>query len=44
MIGSSLVGRNPSYIMNVPTVEIGLFVASFMLIWLLFSIFKSGRF
>lgn len=44
MIGSSLVGRNPSYIMNVPTVEIGLFVAAFMLIWLLFSIFKSGRF
>ncbi|WP_036736606.1 ABC1 kinase family protein [Paenibacillus zanthoxyli] len=43
IIGSSL-RREPSVLWNFPTVEIGSVVALFMFIWLLYSIFKSGRF
>ncbi|MDT3425509.1 ubiquinone biosynthesis protein [Paenibacillus forsythiae] len=43
IIGSSL-RREPSMLWNFPTVEIGSVVALFMFIWLLYSIFKSGRF
>lgn len=43
IIGSSL-RREPSVIWNFPTVEIGSVVALLMFLWLLYSIFKSGRF
>ncbi|AKG36634.1 ABC1 kinase family protein [Paenibacillus durus] len=43
IIGSSL-RREPSVLWNFPTVEIGSVVALLMFIWLLYSIFKSGRF
>ncbi|BCG61436.1 ABC1 kinase family protein [Paenibacillus sp. URB8-2] len=43
IIGSSL-RREPSVLWNFPTVEIGSVVALFMFVWLIYSIFKSGRF
>lgn len=43
IIGSSLRGE-PSLLWDFPTVEIGSVVALLMILWLLFSIFKSGRF
>ncbi|MDQ0192274.1 ABC1 kinase family protein [Paenibacillus wynnii] len=43
IIGSSLRGE-PSLLWDFPTVEIGSVVALLMFVWLLFSIFKSGRF
>ncbi|SEU12724.1 ubiquinone biosynthesis protein [Paenibacillus sp. NFR01] len=43
IIGSSLRGDS-SVIWSFPTVEVGSVVALLMFIWLLFSIFKSGRF
>lgn len=43
IIGSSLRGE-PSLLWDFPTVEIGAVVALLMFLWLLFSIFKSGRF
>ncbi|NOU98807.1 ABC1 kinase family protein [Paenibacillus planticolens] len=44
IVGSSIVGRKPNFLLNVPTIEVGFVVASLMMIWLLLSIFKSGRF
>ncbi|WP_274649333.1 ABC1 kinase family protein [Paenibacillus humicola] len=43
IIGSSLE-RQPSFVWNIPAIEIGFFVATAMFVWLLYSIFKSGRF
>lgn len=43
IIGSSLRGE-PSLIWDFPSVEIGGVVALLLFLWLLFSIFKSGRF
>lgn len=43
IIGSSLRGDS-SVIWSFPTVEVGSVVALLMFLWLLFSIFKSGRF
>lgn len=43
IIGSSLRGT-PSLLWDFPTVEIGAVIALLMVIWLLLSIFKSGRF
>ena len=43
IIGSSLRGE-PSLLWDFPTVEIGSVVALLMFLWLLYSIFKSGRF
>lgn len=43
IIGSSLRGE-PSLLWDFPTVEIGSVIALLMVIWLLLSIFKSGRF
>jgi len=43
IIGSSLRGE-PSLLWDFPTVEIGAVVALMMFLWLLYSIFKSGRF
>ncbi|MEC0264736.1 AarF/ABC1/UbiB kinase family protein [Paenibacillus anseongense] len=44
IIGSSIVGRKHYFLLNVPTIEVGFILASLMSLWLLFSIFKSGRF
>jgi ubiquinone biosynthesis protein len=43
IIGSSLRGE-PSLLWDFPTVEIGSVIALLMVVWLLLSIFKSGRF
>jgi ubiquinone biosynthesis protein len=43
IIGSSL-SRQPSLLWNVPAIEIGFVIAILMSIWLLYAIFKSGRF
>ncbi len=43
IIGSSL-SRQPTMLWNFPTIEIGFIVALLMVLWLLYSIFKSGRF
>jgi ubiquinone biosynthesis protein len=43
IIGSAL-GRQTSILWNLPAIEIGFGVATLMFLWLLFSIFKSGRF
>ncbi|WP_058300875.1 ABC1 kinase family protein [Gorillibacterium timonense] len=42
MIASSL-GDKASYILHFPVMEIGSLIAGLMLLWLLYSIFKSGR-
>ncbi|MFC5448643.1 ABC1 kinase family protein [Paenibacillus aestuarii] len=44
IIGSSIVGRRPYFLLTVPTIEVGFVLASLMMLWLLFSIFRSGRF
>ncbi len=43
IVGSSLT-RRPTVLWNIPAIEIGFIVAALMVIWLLYSIFKSGRF
>lgn len=43
MLASSL-GQKPTFLWNIPVLEVGSGVASLMLVWLLYSIFKSGRF
>jgi ubiquinone biosynthesis protein len=43
IIGSALGGQS-SILWNIPAVEIGFGVATLMFLWLLFSIFRSGRF
>lgn len=43
IIGSSLT-RMPTVLWNIPAIEIGFIVAALMVIWLLYSIFRSGRF
>ncbi|WP_422658669.1 ABC1 kinase family protein [Paenibacillus sp. EC2-1] len=43
IIGSSL-SRQPTMLWNFPAIEIGFIVALLMVAWLLYSIFKSGRF
>lgn len=43
IIGSSL-GRQSTLLWKFPVIEIGFCVASVMFVWLLYSIFKSGRF
>lgn len=43
IIGSSL-SRQPTMLWDFPAIEIGFIVALLMVIWLLYSIFKSGRF
>lgn len=44
IIGSSMAGGNSSILLKIPAIEIGFGVATFMFLWLLFSIFKSGKF
>ncbi|NEN86405.1 ABC1 kinase family protein [Paenibacillus elgii] len=43
IIGSSL-GRQSTFLWNFPVIEIGFCVAALMFLWLLLSIFRSGRF
>ncbi|MEN1968033.1 AarF/ABC1/UbiB kinase family protein [Lentibacillus sp. N15] len=43
IIGSALGGKS-SILWNIPAIEIGFIVATLMFLWLLFSIFRSGRF
>lgn len=43
IIGSSLRDQTP-ILWGLPVVEIGFIIATLMVIWLLFAIFKSGRF
>lgn len=43
IIGSSL-GRQSTLLWRIPAIEIGFVVATLMFLWLLYSIFKSGRF
>ncbi|MCK8488184.1 AarF/ABC1/UbiB kinase family protein [Paenibacillus sp. MBLB2552] len=43
IIGSSLA-RMPTLLWDIPAIEIGFIVATLMFLWLLFSIFRSGRF
>ncbi|MGI6143640.1 MAG: ABC1 kinase family protein [bacterium] len=42
IIGSSLVGQ--PVLFGVPAIEVGFIIAALMFFWLLFSIFRSGRF
>ena len=43
IIGTALVGES-TVLWSIPAIEIGSFVAAFMFLWLIYSIFKSGRF
>jgi ubiquinone biosynthesis protein len=43
MIASS-VGKTPSLVLHFPVIEIGSAVAGLMLLWLLYSIYKSSKF
>lgn len=43
IIGSAL-GRQSSLLWNIPAVEIGFVIAVLMVTWLIYSIFRSGRF
>ncbi|WP_178023274.1 AarF/ABC1/UbiB kinase family protein [uncultured Paenibacillus sp.] len=43
IVGSSL-SRMPTLLWDIPAIEIGFIVATLMFLWLLFSIFRSGRF
>ncbi len=44
IIGSSLTGQTSFLLAQIPIVEIGFGIATIMFLWLLYSIFKSGRF
>jgi ubiquinone biosynthesis protein len=44
LIVASSVGKTPSVILHFPVIEVGSAIAGLMLLWLLYSIFKSGRF
>jgi ubiquinone biosynthesis protein len=44
IIGTSLSGHIPVLLTKIPAVEIGLCIATAMFLWLLYSIFKSGKF
>ncbi|WP_277673883.1 ABC1 kinase family protein [Piscibacillus halophilus] len=43
IIGSAL-GRQTSLLWNIPAIEIGFMIAMLMVAWLIYSIFRSGRF
>ncbi|MGJ7910398.1 2-polyprenylphenol 6-hydroxylase [Neobacillus sp. LXY-1] len=44
IIGTSLSGKSAPLLTKIPIVEMGLGIATTLFLWLLFSIFKSGRF
>ncbi|UQD53664.1 2-polyprenylphenol 6-hydroxylase [Bacillus methanolicus] len=43
IIGSS-IGRQSTLLWEIPAIELGFIVATLMFLWLLFSIFRSGKF
>lgn len=43
IVGSAIAGE-VSYFWSLPVIEIGFVVAVLMFIWLIFAIFRSGRF
>lgn len=43
IVGSSL-SRRPTLLWDIPAIEIGFLIAALMFIWLLLSIYRSGRF
>jgi ubiquinone biosynthesis protein len=44
IIGSSLSGKTSTFLLKIPTVEIGFGVTVFMFLFLIYSILKSGKF
>lgn len=44
IIGSSLPGKSSTFLFRIPTVEIGFGLTVFMFLFLIYSIFKSGKF
>ncbi len=44
VISSAMAGKTSSILLKIPTIEIGFVIATSMFLWLLFSIFKSGKF
>jgi ubiquinone biosynthesis protein len=44
IVGASLSGQPSILLSSIPAVEIGFGIATTMFVWLIFSIFKSGRF
>ncbi|MCQ6279197.1 AarF/ABC1/UbiB kinase family protein [Bacillus sp. EB600] len=44
IIGSSMAGNKSLFLLKIPVVEIGFGVGTFMFLWLLYTIFKSGKF
>lgn len=43
IVGSALL-RQSTLLWNIPVIEVGFIVAFFMFLWILYAIFKSGRF
>jgi ubiquinone biosynthesis protein len=44
LIIASSLGKTPSLILHFPVIEVGSSVAGLMLLWLIYSIFKTGKF
>jgi ubiquinone biosynthesis protein len=44
LIIASSVGKTPALILHFPVIEVGSSVAGLMLLWLIYSIFKTGKF
>ena len=44
VISSAMAGKTSSILLKIPTIEIGFVIATSMFLWLLFSIFRSGKF
>ncbi len=44
IIGTAIAGKPPAILSKIPAVEIGFIIVITMFLWLLFSIFKSGKF
>jgi ubiquinone biosynthesis protein len=44
LIIASALGKAPALILHFPVIEVGSSVAGLMLLWLIYSIFKTGRF
>ncbi|WHY77102.1 AarF/ABC1/UbiB kinase family protein [Neobacillus sp. WH10] len=44
IVAASLSGQTSTLLTKIPTIEIGFAIATVMFLWLLYSIFKSGRF
>lgn len=44
IIGSSMTGQSSLLLLKLPVIEIGFGISIFMFLWLLYSIFKSGKF